>query len=1311
MARERRYDRAVSPITDIVLREGGKSAISVAVPGRARNLLRDPSFERTLPSADPNVVIAATSDEVYAGCRAVRVQRQTQIRCSYRVLVEVEYFDTGTDPWTRNDDLFDVVGVVIDGVEYRFEPARLKLQQQQELSNRLNSLGLGAFSVGIQEALITRYTWFIDSHHNSNRVEYLILRHCYFVYDNVFHAANNLSCLPQLPNCTYERNILIYDNQGDGILDGYSNVHGITINGVDYRFNPPIAPTTNLQFGFAATLAARLNALGLATFTVAYGPLSGQTTYPYQYLQIVTEPTTYVVSALIYDDFPQFGNQELHRIALNQEDCEDPADLCFFSLQFTALADVSTITSLVVNGAVFPMESISVGPAVGDATGEGYTSYVAFTVKEKLQAANPNDRPVVTVHFNTFYDTNGNKFITTYINVSGTLNTFNGLNIISGRFVVDGEEQLPVTRTCEDVLSQGCDYTATFDIQANEGYVIGVIINGINRIMPRVTPTIKFQNPDHDRWLASLIEELNALGVGAFDVTEQDHDVYDHFTVTITSIGNANVVNGFTVNKGLYGTGSEEFASATQSNCRQIDRPLGLYGSVPVTENRDYTLSLAVYSPDADLTMVLAVESLGNVIALSEQRITCGWRRIEVVFAAPLFERAVLWRLGLVEHVTTPFYVDAAMLMEGIHTHATYFDGDHDGRWEGPANDSVSARTAGGELVNLSELGFEPTAIVGLGLPPQEHLGDSDALRGGRTIQRTLIRPRKFSIVGKLSGAGLRGLNELRQELVSIFAPSNAESQAVPAILRYAPGDCDGCAGEVEIRGYFVDGLGINFDNPTTETITLQFEEVAPPSITDTFDVCVPLCVNQVLPKVRMIARSADGNWTTLNAPVPEQATQLWRVARDLEDNLYVAGDQPTGIKRLQARATTWTDLPGGPFPGNAFCVIRRPTTGTVFAAGQLAGTWRWIPGATAWENISTGCVYSPRGFLTTPNSPLGDSYGGLYQYGVRYNTPALAYWNGINKWIDTGLTVPNGFGIEDVCLLPDGRMLAVGEFNTMNGVASVNAAIYDPATNTVVPLITSANGRILACAVGCDGILYLGGEFTQLNGVPCNYIARHNGTTVQAMGKGVSRAGGGGASVQKIAIHPRTCEVWAVGYFDRVDSNIPGTVGVWSGAGWVAPDVSYTAYLLSLLIDPNGQVVMVGGKQITGEVSAGCANAIEYDGTADCRAVFQFTGPGRLATLRNYTTGQVLYLNHEMKVGEVCTLDTSRSANSMFTSSMFGPKPGALLRGSNSGTFALRPGKNVIGVFVEGAIDGQTSGHLMYQNTHWSIDAAARRP
>ena len=107
-------------------------------------------------------------------------------------------------------------------------------------------------------------------------------------------------------------------------------------------------------------------------------------------------------------------------------------------------------------------------------------------------------------------------------------------------------------------------------------------------------------------------------------------------------------------------------------------------------------------------------------------------------------------------------------------------------------------------------------------------------------------------------------------------------------------------------------------------------------------------------------------------------------------------------------------------------------------------------------------------------------------------------------SWMNTFAQVGvNTFRMHAVTLGYDGT-LYFGGSKWLSNVSANGPAVWMFKDNSWSSLDTGFNGTVFALAMGPDGTLYAGGEFTEINSIPVNGIAMYNGETWEPMGEGL---------------------------------------------------------------------------------------------------------------------------------------------------------------------------------------------------------------
>lgn len=216
---------------------------------------------------------------------------------------------------------------------------------------------------------------------------------------------------------------------------------------------------------------------------------------------------------------------------------------------------------------------------------------------------------------------------------------------------------------------------------------------------------------------------------------------------------------------------------------------------------------------------------------------------------------------------------------------------------------------------------------------------------------------------------------------------------------------------------------------------------------------------------------------------------------------------------------------------------------------------------------------------------------GGAFNDEGSGQSDPLARWNG-EQW-----SIPSGpmQGVTWALTRLQNDRIAAKPLLMLGGGLEVSATGQDldivgwDGTNWF-PIGEGANGLVFALHVFDDGlgdgpVLFAGGSFTTVGGIPANHIARWNGKQWSALAGGVDRTvraissfdGGDGA------------ELYVGGQFDTADGILTGSIARWNGEDWSAviaegqPIPSYgvpNGYVGSLHVhdDGRGAALFVGG-------------------------------------------------------------------------------------------------------------------------------------
>ncbi|MFN7317255.1 MAG: WD40 repeat domain-containing protein [Phycisphaerae bacterium] len=284
-----------------------------------------------------------------------------------------------------------------------------------------------------------------------------------------------------------------------------------------------------------------------------------------------------------------------------------------------------------------------------------------------------------------------------------------------------------------------------------------------------------------------------------------------------------------------------------------------------------------------------------------------------------------------------------------------------------------------------------------------------------------------------------------------------------------------------------------------------------------------------------------------------------------------------------------WRDLAGG-IPVDILSPGLRSVAvlpnGDVVAAGDFISVggmsayyFARFDGST-WSALGTGLEASLFTRVWTLTAlPNGDLVaGGSFVTGDGWIANRVARWNG-TAWSEIGSGFRSGqtFAVRTLTVLPDGGLMAAGNFETVGGVDAINIARWDG--NTWSALGTGMNRTLSALAVLPNGDVVAGGSFSTVGGVPANSIARWNDSNWSALGTGMND------SVFDLEALPNG-DVVAGGSFSTAGGVPVNSIARWDGNTWSALGTGMNGSVWDLALLPNGDLVAAGDFNTAGGVT-----------------------------------------------------------------------------------------------------------------------------
>lgn len=229
--------------------------------------------------------------------------------------------------------------------------------------------------------------------------------------------------------------------------------------------------------------------------------------------------------------------------------------------------------------------------------------------------------------------------------------------------------------------------------------------------------------------------------------------------------------------------------------------------------------------------------------------------------------------------------------------------------------------------------------------------------------------------------------------------------------------------------------------------------------------------------RVNGIARWSGTDWLPLGTGLQGGC----RAMLALPNGALVVAGSPVNLPTYVAmwHNGTWSS-PGGGIPGEVRCLARLPN-GDLVAGGWFnwAGTGPAQRVArfdgVSWQPMGAGFDLPVNAFLVTRSGEL--LAGGEMQLSGSVGVTRLARWDG-SQWLP--FATDPGTVVRALAELPDGRIVVGGDF-----VSGQNRTIQYWSGTGWQPLGGGANQSVLSLTVHASGLLFAGGFFHTIGGVP----------------------------------------------------------------------------------------------------------------------------------------------------------------------------------------------------------------------------------
>jgi hypothetical protein len=581
-------------------------------------------------------------------------------------------------------------------------------------------------------------------------------------------------------------------------------------------------------------------------------------------------------------------------------------------------------------------------------------------------------------------------------------------------------------------------------------------------------------------------------------------------------------------------------------------------------------------------------------------------------------------------------------------------------------------------------------AHSGLGLPPIEHVTQQIYSTPGSLHKDTLVKARTLDITLTTHALTRKSLHQARAKLMDAMRWDRGSTNTTPSILRYTvdgvsrdlyvtyAGDVTrsvGRFGQQEIIGFRLAAYNPFIYDPETQEQVLDWansfttrniaryaeslwDPMGPPAIVGGFGEVRALAVDPATGDVYI-----GGDFTN------------W-------DNLGVGPGNY--MVKLDHATQTWQTVGAGPGVGNVVRALLFGPDGILYVGGSFT-----VAGGDAGDYVMT---YDPvtntfsalaAGGTGTVYALAMDDEGNLYIGGSFQN------WNGIGaadrvvQWDPVGgyAAMDAGFSdgwVETLVVLPNGHVVAGGSFSLANGVTVRQVAEWEDTAWVDMGGGFGGGMDTTKLAVAPDGKLYAVGTWnTTHDGTLVNYGAVWNGTLWAALGSGFSSA------ANSVAVRSDGM-VFFSGQFATAGGIPVDRLTLWNGSSFSPVDFTYPGAPALVNAWTYGDELYTGFSSSGTSYTAG-QNVVVYGGNAGSFPTIEIKNQGALKAIRNKTTARDLLFTLPMLDGEIVTIDLS-PGNKTVRSTMWGNRLGKLFPNSDAGSFCLESAPRAAYGGVEGA-------------------------
>ena len=263
---------------------------------------------------------------------------------------------------------------------------------------------------------------------------------------------------------------------------------------------------------------------------------------------------------------------------------------------------------------------------------------------------------------------------------------------------------------------------------------------------------------------------------------------------------------------------------------------------------------------------------------------------------------------------------------------------------------------------------------------------------------------------------------------------------------------------------------------------------------------------------------------------------------------------------------------------GSALTVQQSVANANAIATRSPTGVWSAL--STGMSGGAASVYALARGLDGTiyAGGSFTDAGGSGADYLAKWN-PATGIWSVVKS--ATSINAP----VFALAVGPDGKIYIGGQFTNADGIAAADyITVYDPVANTYAALSTGMDSDVNALAFAPNGLLYATGAFLNAGGGAARRIASWNGSAWSALGTGLDPAGAGVGLA--LVVGPDNT-MYVGGGFTNAGGTVVNYIASWNGSAFSALAGGMGNVVRSIVFGLNGALYAGGDFTTAGGVSA----------------------------------------------------------------------------------------------------------------------------